>query len=293
MTVFNLFNHNYRLSNFFISGNILFIDKVKIIIFASLIACLGFAAGCINSKTAGNEEFIPNTAVRFDPVFNAKIINKYGDISEIGLCEIVLSKTADMQKPFKRFRLDKNTEFCLTGFNAGEEFYIGAFIDFDGSLTPTYGFEPVGGAYADIALAMCQPPEVNFNERNKISPSKVVIKKDSETDIEIKILRPIKGRKPVNGEIGLTTKPVFSWTAPAGAISAYKISVYNEETASAYWQAVSYSNEIKYSVLNNNNDYNLIPAKHLPANARHKWSLIGYDANNEEWAYGHGFLFLP
>ena len=293
MTIFNFINHNCRLSNFFIGGNTLFKDKVKIIIFALLIACIGFAAGCINSKTDRSGEFIPNTAVRFDPVFNAKIINKYGDIAETQLCEVVLSKTADMQKPFKRFRLDKNTEFCLTGFDAGEEFYIGAFIDFDGSLTPTYGFEPVGGAYADIALAMCYPPEVNFSERKKLSPYKVVIKKDAETNIEIKILRPIKGRNPVNGEIGLTTKPRFSWLATAAAISAYKISVYNEETASAYWQAVSYSNEITYSILNNNNDYNLIPAKLLPANARHKWSLIGYDVNNEEWAYGPGFLFLP
>jgi hypothetical protein len=293
MVIFNFINHNYRLSNFFIGGDFKFNFKFKFIIIAALIACLGLAAGCINSKTNQAGEFIPNPAVRFEPVFNAKIINKYGDISETALCEIVLSKTGDMLKPFKRFRLDKNTGFSLTGFSAGDEFYIGAFIDTDGSLTPTYGREPLGGAYADIALGMCYPPEVNFIEKDNISRYKVVIKKDIETDIEIKILRPIKGRKPVNGELGLTTKPRFAWEAPAAGISAYKISVYNEETASAYWQAVSHSNEITYSVLNNNNDYNLIPAKILPANARHKWSLIGYDANNEEWAYGTGFLFLP
>ncbi len=291
MIIFNFINHNYRLSNFFIGGILKF--KVKFFIFASLIACLGLAAGCINSKTNRSDEFIPNPAVRFEPVFNAEIINKYGDSSETSLCHIVLSKTGDMLTPFKRFRLGKNTKFSLDGFRAGDEFYIGAFIDTDGNLAPTYGGEPLGGAYVDIALSMCYPPEVNFIEKNNISRYKVVIKKGVETNIEIKILRPIKGRSPFNGEIGLTTKPHFAWEAPAAAISAYKISVYNEETASAYWQAVSHSNEITYSILNSNNDYNLMPAKILPANARHKWSLIGYDTNGEEWACGIGFLFLP
>jgi hypothetical protein len=271
------------------------IKKIKTILFLIAAVYLFTAAGCISGKGGGDSdaEFAPNPNVKFTPVLNGKVVNKYGSSSEIELCEIVLSRTSDMRSPFKRFRLYRNDEFSLEEFAAGEEFYIGAFIDLNGDLAPTYGVDAVGGAYADIALSLCQSAEANFTERDRVSEYKIVIKKDRPTNIEMKLLRPITGRAPINGAIGLTTKPRFVWNAPAPGITAYKITVYNDETAGNYWQAVSYSNGITYSVLNDGGDYDLSAAKLLPANARHRWSLAGYDRQNELWAYAPGFTFLP
>jgi len=266
--------------------------SIKSLLSAVFILLILNASGCIGSKTGADEELILNTAIRFTPIVNVEIINKYGDSIETSLCEIIFSKTSDMQSPFKRFRLNKNTSFCLDEFEAGDEFYIGAFIDANSNLEPDYGREAVGGAYADIALSMCEPPGVNYMNKNKISKYKINVKKDAPTAVELKMLRPITKRTPEAGAIGLTTKPSFEWTELKG-INTYKISVYNEETAGAYWQAVSYSNKITYSVLSPESGYNLIEEKLLPASARHKWSLTGYDKCNELWAYAPGISFLP
>ncbi|HOD39715.1 MAG TPA: hypothetical protein PKW98_16835 [Candidatus Wallbacteria bacterium] len=265
--------------------------KTSTFIYIALICFIFFGAGCINSKS-GESEFIANPNVRFDPLLSVNVVNKYGSSSETELCEIVFSRTRDMQSPFKRFRLYKNNVFELGGFGAGDEFYIGAFIDLDSNLSPSFGYEPVGGAYAEEAISLCQPPEVNFNDGKKESAYKIIIKKDEVTKVELKMLRPITGRAPFNGALGLTTLPEFSWKAPAG-INAFKITVYGGEKANAYWQALTYSEKIKYSILSGNNDYALIPAALLPADSRHKWSLIGYDSQNDMWAYAPGYLFLP
>ncbi len=283
---FNSISFFYYIS---ISGKAL---SIKLLLSAVFILLIFSIAGCIGSKTGNNEELILNAAIRFTPIVNIEVINKYGDSSETSLCEIVFSKTSDMLSPFKRLRLDKNTHFSINEFKAGDEFYIGAFIDANGNLEPDYGREPVGGAYADIALSMCEPPEVNYMNKNRISKYKINVNKDIPTVTELKMLRPITGRKPGAGAMGLTTKPSFEWTE-LKKINKYKITVYNEETAGAYWQAVSYSNKITYSILNPDGGYNLIEAKLLPASARHKWSLTGYDAYNELWAYATGISFLP
>lgn len=265
--------------------------KIRAFIYTALICCIFLGAGCINRKSA-EPEFMANPNIRFDPLLSVNVVNKYGSSAEIELCEIVFSRTRDMQSPFKRFRLYKNNVFELGGFASGEEFYIGAFIDLDSNLSPSFGHEPVGGAYAEEAISLCQPPEVNFNDSRKESAFKVIIKKDETTKIELKMLRPITGRTPSNGSLGLTTLPEFSWKAPDG-INAFKITVYGGEKAGAYWQAVTYSEKIKYSILSCNNDYALMPAALLPADSRHKWSLIGYDSGNDPWAYAPGYLFLP
>ena len=104
--------------------------KTSTFIYIALICFIFFGAGCINSKS-GESEFIANPNVRFDPLLSVNVVNKYGSSSETELCEIVFSRTRDMQSPFKRFRLYKNNVFELGGFGAGDEFYIGAFIDLD------------------------------------------------------------------------------------------------------------------------------------------------------------------
>lgn len=266
--------------------------RLRFFFLASLAAYLCASAGCVSGKNTGGDEFVANPNARFTPVLNGRIVNRYGAASETELCEIVFSRTADMQKPFKRFRLYRNEEFSLEEFAAGEEFYIGAFIDLDGDLSPTYGSEPVGGAYAEIAMGLCVSAEFNFTEREKVSEYKIVIKGDRPTAVEIKMLRPITGRAPANGAIGLTTRPRFDWS-PVTGIANYKITVYNDETAGDYWQAVSYSTGITYSVLNAGGDREMFSAKLLPANKRHKWSLAGYDSGGELWAYGPGLTFLP
>ena len=248
--------------------------------------------GCLSGVKDAREEFIPNLSVRTEPQLNVSIVNKFGATSELELCEAIFSKTADMQKPFKRVKLYKNNSFSLTEFAAGETFYIGAFIDLDGNLEATYGVDPIGGAYEELGLRLGKSPEENFSERDRESNFKVVIKSGEPTNVEIKMLRPITGRYPQANTLGTTTMPEFSWSETKGIVK-YIINVYNDETANPYWRAASYSTKIRYSLISTYKDMTLINPVQLPASAKHKWSLAGYDENDVLWAYAPGTSFMP
>lgn len=269
------------------------IFKISLILICFLIISFSII-GCVFNKAYNTTLFIPNPNVRFTPILKGIVVNKYGLTSEIELCEIILSKTKDMQNIFNRFRLYKNNEFEVTEneLKGNKEFYIGAFIDFDKNLEPSIGNEPLGGEYINHALKLCQSYEANFME-NLDNKYKITIKDYEPTFVELKIIRPIVKIKPLNGDIGTTCKPEFEWNKING-LNCYKITVYNDENSKLFWQAITYSNKITYATINTNlGDYIISNAITLPANQRHKWSLLGYDNNNEIWGYGIGTTFLP
>jgi len=237
-----------------------------------------FTAGCLNGKTAANEEFVPMPYIRFDPVLTLEMINKFGTSDETELCEVIFSKTADMSAPFKRFRLNRGPRVEFSEFAAGDVFYVGAFIDLSRDLVPTYGVDPVGGAYAS-----------DFDPDNG---SKVEIFADRTTEVEIRILRPISGRSPTNGYFGTAQIPSFSWNAITG-IGRFEITVYDKISAAPEWRALIYGNSISYGKTCAGGTLDLIKAEPLEADRKHYWTLTGFDSNNQAWAYGKEMSFLP
>jgi hypothetical protein len=270
--------------------------KSRPFLFFSIFVLILTITGCLSRVSDVKSDAGENPAVRFTPSLAIRVSNKYGDISELELCEIVMTKTSDMRSPYKRFRLYKNGNYDLNGFSGGEIFYIGAFIDADKNLEVTYGTDPVGGAYSTAYDASAK--------------SRVEISYDRPTVVELKLLRPITGRTPAHNTLGAGTMPVFSWNALPG-ITSYQISVYDSpsfieytkyqpeqvdlinENALLYWRAVSYSNIMTYAGITYNKDVEIFKALPLTADSKHRWSLVGFDSQNEVWAYAPGISFLP
>jgi len=271
--------------------------KIRLFLFFAISVLIMMITGCLNSVSKEAAGIIEeNPAVRFTPSLTIKVSNKYGDTAELELCEIVMSKTTDMRSPYKRFRLYKNGTYEMSGFSGGEIFYIGAFIDLDKNLEVTYGTDPIGGAYSTTY--------------DSAARSRVEILYDRPTVIELKLLRPITGRTPSHNTLGTGVKPAFSWNEISG-ITSFQISVFDSpsfieytkyqpeevdeknENALLYWRAVSYSNSIIYADITLNKDVELFKALMLPADAKHRWSLLGFDSRNEVWAYAPGTSFLP
>ena len=271
--------------------------KIRLFLFFSISVFILTITGCLNGVSKDTSGIIEeNPAVRFTPSLAIKISNKYGDTAELELCEIVMSKTSDMRSPYKRFRLYKNGNYEMSGFAGGEVFYIGAFVDADKNLEVTYGTDPIGGAYSTTY--------------DSAARSRVEISYDRPTVVELKLLRPITGRTPAHNTLGTGTKPFFSWERPAG-ITSFQISVYDSpsfieytkyqpeevdlinENALLYWRALSYSNSMTYADITYNKDVETFKAIPLAADSKHRWSLLGFDAHNEVWAYAPGTSFLP
>lgn len=270
--------------------------KIRLFLFFAISFLIMTITGCLGTVSGVKESIPENPAVRFTPSLAIKVSNKYGDTAELELCEIVMSKTSDMRSPYKRFRLYKNGNYQMSGFSGGEIFYIGAFVDIDKNLEVTYGTDPIGGAYSTTY--------------DSAARSRVEISCDRPTVVELKLLRPITGRTPSHNTLGAGTKPSFSWNRPDG-ITSFQISVYDspsfieytkyqpeevdivKENALLYWRALSYSNALNYGEITYNKDVETFKSIPLSADAKHRWSLLGFDAHNEVWAYAPGISFLP
>lgn len=258
------------------------ISRYFIILLINSVFVLSLISGCLNNKS-GESEFLPNPEIRFTPALTLIITNKYLEKSEIGNCEVVFSKTADMQNPFYRTRIGNQNwpemKFYTENVTAGDVFYAGIFVDYDTNLEPTIGIDPIGGGYA------------NFLD-SKLD-GKIEISKFNPTTVEIKLLKPIKGLAPGMNCLGTTTKPAFSWSKPAG-INLFEITVYHPDKSYVYWRARTYKNALTYGDIDySSGDIEMSAMKQIPADEKSWWCLKGYDINNELWAYSKSLNFLP
>lgn len=251
--------------------------KIAAAAIAILASCL-FASGCLNGKTGVTDGFVPMPYLRFDPVLTLEIVNKYGTSDETELCNVVFSKDADMSTPFKRLRLERTCRLEFSEFKAGEKFYIGAFIDLDRDMAPTYGTEPIGGAYAA--------------EYDPAGACLIEILAGRTSEAAVKILRPIAGRKPENDYFGTGPVPLFSWN-PMGGIDRFEMTVYDKISAAPEWRALICGNSISYGENSGNSVTAMIKPEYLEADRRHYWTMKGYGCDGHVWAYGREMSLLP
>jgi len=256
-------------------------NKFFILFLLNSFFVLSFISGCLN-KSDNESNFTPNSEVRFTPSLSLLITNKYLTQAEIANCEIIFSKTADMQTPFYRTRIGNQKwpemKFYTENVKAGDIFYAGIFVDYDANLEPTIGTDPIGGAYA------------NFLD-SKLD-GKIEILKDLPTKIELKLLQPIKNLSPGANYLGTTTKPSFSWSKPSG-VNLFELTVYHPDKSYVYWRMRTYKNEVKYGDIDYTLDIEISAMKQLPADEKSWWQLKGYDSSNDLWAYSKPLSFLP